>query len=740
MFASVIVDSNYSKLDKTFTYIVPTELEELIRVGMTVLVPFGKGNRPMKAYVMEIMYDIPESSLDDGMSFAYKEITGIYKDKLKIEDKLIALAGFIKHNFGGTMAAALKIVMPVRDKVREVTRHYIYRSADVSAIKNIIANTSAAHKNVLALLKRLVDEEVISFTNYADTGVSKTTLEKLVKEGIIRIDDKREYREVCDSSDEETLVSLNAEQKAVYDDFVSKYDMGVRDTSLIYGITGSGKTEVYIYMASHVVSLGRKVIILIPEIALTKQTVERFRRRFGERVAILNSKLNQGEKYDQMSKIHDDEVDVVIGPRSALFVPFADVGLIIIDEEHESSYRSEQAPRYDTREVAREFARLHDASLVLGSATPSLISYKRAMEHEYAYYELKNRAIEGATLPDVSIVDLRAELSSGNLNIISRELDFKIRDRLSKHEQIMLFINRRGVAGFISCRQCGFVIKCPHCDVSMRLHNDGKLHCHYCMHTTEMVKTCPECGSKYIGTFKAGTQRLEEVVRKMYPEARVLRMDSDTVSKKGEYEGLLETFRKKEADILIGTQMIIKGHDFPDVTLVGIMAADMSLYVDDYSAAETTYQIVAQASGRAGRSAKKGEVVLQTYSPDHYCIQAAAHQDYRAFYDTEYAFRKNFGYPPFSNMLAIRVMSKDEEELVKCSKSLALLFVMNADGEEVLGPQQANIYKLNDYYRHMIYVKSPYYENLVAVKDIVENEVTDNPDYRKVLVGFEFTR
>ncbi len=740
MFASVIVDSNYSKLDKTFTYIVPTELEELIRVGMTVLVPFGKGNRPMKAYVMEIMYDIPESTLDDGMSFAYKEITGIYKDKLKIEDKLIALAGFIKHNFGGTMAAALKIVMPVRDKVREVTRHYIYRSADVFAIKNIIANTSAAHKNVLALLKRLVDEEVISFTNYADTGVSKTTLEKLVKEGIIRIDDKREYREVCDSSDEETLVSLNAEQKAVYDDFVSKYDMGVRDTSLIYGITGSGKTEVYIYMASHVVSLGRKVIILIPEIALTKQTVERFRRRFGERVAILNSKLNQGEKYDQMSKIHDDEVDVVIGPRSALFVPFADVGLIIIDEEHESSYRSEQTPRYDTREVAREFARLHDASLVLGSATPSLISYKRAMEHEYAYYELKNRAIEGATLPDVSIVDLRAELSSGNLNIISRELDFKIRDRLSKHEQIMLFINRRGVAGFISCRQCGFVIKCPHCDVSMRLHNDGKLHCHYCMHTTEMVKTCPECGSKYIGTFKAGTQRLEEVVRKMYPEARVLRMDSDTVSKKGEYEGLLETFRKKEADILIGTQMIIKGHDFPDVTLVGIMAADMSLYVDDYSAAETTYQIVAQASGRAGRSAKKGEVVLQTYSPDHYCIQAAAHQDYRAFYDTEYAFRKNFGYPPFSNMLAIRVMSKDEEELVKCSKSLALLFVMNADGEEVLGPQQANIYKLNDYYRHMIYVKSPYYENLVAVKDIVENEVTDNPDYRKVLVGFEFTR
>lgn len=740
MFASVIVDSNYSKLDKTFTYIVPTELEELIRVGMTVLVPFGKGNRPMKAYVMEIMYDIPESTLDDGMSFAYKEITGIYKDKLKIEDKLIALAGFIKHNFGGTMAAALKIVMPVRDKVREVTRHYIYRSADVFAIKNIIANTSAAHKNVLALLKRLVDEEVISFTNYADTGVSKTTLEKLLKEGIIRIDDKREYREVCDSSDEETLVSLNAEQKAVYDDFVSKYDMGVRDTSLIYGITGSGKTEVYIYMASHVVSLGRKVIILIPEIALTKQTVERFRRRFGERVAILNSKLNQGEKYDQMSKIHDDEVDVVIGPRSALFVPFADVGLIIIDEEHESSYRSEQTPRYDTREVAREFARLHDASLVLGSATPSLISYKRAMEHEYAYYELKNRAIEGATLPDVSIVDLRAELSSGNLNIISRELDFKIRDRLSKHEQIMLFINRRGVAGFISCRQCGFVIKCPHCDVSMRLHNDGKLHCHYCMHTTEMVKTCPECGSKYIGTFKAGTQRLEEVVRKMYPEARVLRMDSDTVSKKGEYEGLLETFRKKEADILIGTQMIIKGHDFPDVTLVGIMAADMSLYVDDYSAAETTYQIVAQASGRAGRSAKKGEVVLQTYSPDHYCIQAAAHQDYRAFYDTEYAFRKNFGYPPFSNMLAIRVMSKDEEELVKCSKSLALLFVMNADGEEVLGPQQANIYKLNDYYRHMIYVKSPYYENLVAVKDIVENEVTDNPDYRKVLVGFEFTR
>ncbi len=740
MFASVIVDSNYSKLDKTFTYIVPTELEELIRVGMTVLVPFGKGNRPMKAYVMEIMYDIPESTLDDGMSFAYKEITGIYKDKLKIEDKLIALAGFIKHNFGGTMAAALKIVMPVRDKVREVTRHYIYRSADVSAIKNTIANTSAAHKNVLALLNRLVDEEVISFTNYADTGVSKTTLEKLVKEGIIRIDDKREYREVCDSSDEETLVSLNAEQKAVYDDFVSKYDMGVRDTSLIYGITGSGKTEVYIYMASHVVSLGRKVIILIPEIALTKQTVERFRRRFGERVAILNSKLNQGEKYDQMSKIHDDEVDVVIGPRSALFVPFADVGLIIIDEEHENSYRSEQAPRYDTREVAREFARLHDASLVLGSATPSLISYKRAMEHEYAYYELKNRAIEGATLPDVSIVDLRAELSSGNLNIISRELDFKIRDRLSKHEQIMLFINRRGVAGFISCRQCGFVIKCPHCDVSMRLHNDGKLHCHYCMHTTEMVKTCPECGSKYIGTFKAGTQRLEEVVRKMYPEARVLRMDSDTVSKKGEYEGLLETFRKKEADILIGTQMIIKGHDFPDVTLVGIMAADMSLYVDDYSAAETTYQIVAQASGRAGRSAKKGEVVLQTYSPDHYCIQAAARQDYRAFYDTEYAFRKNFGYPPFSNMLAIRVMSKDEEELVKCSKSLASLFVMNADGEEVLGPQQANIYKLNDYYRHMIYVKSPYYENLVAVKDIVENEVTDNPDYRKVLVGFEFTR
>ena len=557
-------------------------------------------------------------------------------------------------------------------------------------------------------------------------NITTQTIRSLVQAGLVEVIEENVYRNALPDTTSNRWAAggkkqLSKEQQEVVDEILHEYRQGVRDTYLLRGVTGSGKTEVYMELIEQVIGLGKQAIVLIPEIALTYQTLLRFYQRFGDRVSVMNSKLSPGERSDQFERAQKGEIDIMIGPRSALFTPCERLGLSIIDEEHEASYKSETMPKYHAREVAKEICHMHEASLLLGSATPSLEAYFQAKEGKIKLFELNNR-LAGGELPTVYIEDLREELKQGNRSIFSRRLKELLQDRLEKGQQSMLFLNRRGFAGFVSCRACGHVMKCPHCDVSLSEHKNGKLVCHYCGYETPQVTKCPQCGSKYILGFRAGTQQIEEMLLREFPQARVLRMDADTTKNKDSYEKILSQFANEEADILVGTQMIVKGHDFPKVTLVGVIAADMSLHVGDYRAAERTFQLLTQAAGRAGRSTLPGEVVIQTYQPEHYAVVQAAKQDYEGFYEEEIAYRDIMMYPPVANMMAILVLSNDE--LTGMAHANELVDAMRRqfvkERLSVIGPAAASIGKINDIYRSIIYVKHRDYAMLVKVKDEME--------------------
>ena len=518
---------------------------------------------------------------------------------------------------------------------------------------------------------------------------------------------------------------------SIINEFQDDVDKDVHRTYLLHGVTGSGKTEVYVQCIRRVIEQGKQAIVLIPEIALTYQTIKYFTRYFGERVTVVNSRLSSGERYDQFERAKKGDVDVVIGPRSALFTPFERLGLIIIDEEHESSYKSDNPPKYHARETAIERARLEGASVILGSATPSVESYKKAMSGEFRLWTMDER-VSDRKMADTSIVDLREELRRGNRSIISDELAEDITDRLSRHEQIMLFINKRGFNSFVSCRNCGEVVKCPHCDVSMTKHmasNGGKLVCHYCGYTVEEPSKCPSCGSRLIGGYGVGTEKVEQEINRMFPVARTLRMDKDTTSKKNSHEQILESFGRGDADILIGTQMIVKGHDFANVTLVGILLADLTLFDGDYRAGERTFDLLTQAAGRAGRGDVPGKVVIQTYKPDNYAIVAAANQDYRSFYETESAYRSFMRYPPEWNMLVIMAVGENEEQLANTMDRMYSHIRGNHRNVRhlaVIGPAEPALAKVKDLYRKVLYIKHRDYQVLVDVKNCVEEWLRDD--------------
>ena len=531
-------------------------------------------------------------------------------------------------------------------------------------------------------------------------------------------------------------LAISSRQKAVTQ-FCTQYDAGERKPWLLYGVTGSGKTLCYIEMIQHVTAQGKQAIVLIPEIALTFQTVQRFYRRFGSQVSVLHSRMSKGERYDQFLRAMRGEISIMIGPRSALFTPFTNLGLIIMDEEHEGAYKSEQAPRYHARETAVHIAKMCGAGVVFGSATPSVEAFYRAKKNEYTLLELPRRA--SGTLPAVYTVDLREELKCGNRSVFSRRLQELIQRRLAAKEQIILFLNKRGYAGFVSCRMCGHVLKCPHCDISLTEHKNGKMVCHYCGYEQPRVTRCPVCGSKYISGFRAGTQQIEEAVKKMYPQARVLRMDMDTTAGKEGHEKILAAFSAQEADILVGTQMIVKGHDFPNVTLVGVLAADMSLYAGDYRAAERTFELLTQAAGRAGRGKRAGEVVIQTYTPQHYSIAAAAAQNYEQFYEEEIAFRSIMDYPPVCNMLMVTLSSKNEDQLLAaCTFLKEVIPEWKKEQVRITGPVAAGVYKRNDYYNQVVYLKATAYEKLTACKDRLEMLCRENTLFRSIGLQFDF--
>ena len=492
--------------------------------------------------------------------------------------------------------------------------------------------------------------------------IASDAIKALEEEKLIQIETKRFYRSVLpkESASLEKK-QLNEEQQAIVDKLISSYQAGVRTPALLYGITGSGKTEVYMHLIEWMIRQNKQVIVLIPEISLTYQVILNFYSRFGEQVSMINSRLSDGERSDQLERARNGEISIMVGPRSALFTPFSNLGLIIVDEEQEGAYNSEQIPRYHTRETADKLAQLTNSLLLLGSATPSIESFSRAESGEYRKFCLTKRAVLGSCLPNVQVVDMRKELASGNRSVFSRELREKMEECLAKKQQMMLFINRRGFSRVVSCRSCGKPIECPHCDVALTEHLGDKLVCHYCGYTKAMPRSCPLCGSPYLAGFGLGTQKAEMMIKAQFPSARVLRMDMDTTSKKDGHEQILDSFRRREADILVGTQMIVKGHDFPGVTLVGILAADMSLYNCDFRSSERTFQLLTQAAGRAGRGMEPGNVIIQTYDPENYSIQTAANQDYESFYNQEIRFRRRMQYPPIGWMCEVMAVSADEK-------------------------------------------------------------------------------
>lgn len=730
-YADVIVDISHESVDRAFQYRIPDFLADKLEPGMPVSIPFGAGNAKRMGYVTGISEN-PRYPVEK-----IKELYGIAEEDVSVEASLIRLAGFIKKQYGSTMIAALKTVLPVRQKVKSQEKRTLELAMDTARARLCLDEMKRKRQTARArLLEALIREGPLAYESVTGgLNISAKTVREMETRGYLRLKSENSYRLPVKAVQAGVPPKkLSGNQRYIVDEIRKELDFGNRRVFLLHGITGSGKTEVYMELIDGVVKQGRQAIVLIPEIALTYQTVQRFVDRFGGRVSVMNSRLSQGEKYDQCERARKGELDVIIGPRSALFTPFPRLGMIIIDEEHEGSYKSESMPRYHARDVALEMAGYHDAGVVLGSATPSMESYYKAMNGEYRLFTLKER-LSGGSLPSVYTVDLREELKEGNRSIFSRRLRELIADRLGKKEQIMLFLNRRGYAGFISCRSCGHVMKCPHCDVSLSEHRGGKLICHYCGYEQPSVKKCPECGSPYILGFKAGTQQIEEQLARFFPQARVLRMDADTTRRKESYDQILSAFARQEADILVGTQMIVKGHDFPMVTLVGVLAADLSLHCNDFRAGERTFQLLTQAAGRAGRGSRPGEVVIQTYQPEHYSVIYAAKQDYEGFYEAELAYRELGGYPPAQHMLAVLAAAGDEGRAADVAAGLAGKARENT--RYVIGPAPGAISKIKDVYRYVFYIKHREYAELVRIKDILEHYIEER-DYKKENIQFDF--
>lgn len=717
-YAAVIVDISHESVDRPFTYRIKESMRDEISIGACVTVPFGRGNKRMKGYVVGFSdsADFPDEKI--------KEIEEIIVKQDDLQGRMIRLAAWIRKHYGSTMIQALKVVLPVKKTVKPIEKKTIVLAMELQEAQQLLENCRAkSQKARVRLLEELLKERVLDYQLVrGKLNISAQTLSKLQEMGALTVEAQDYFRNpIVVEKSKETDKKLLPMQQEIVDDFTKDYREGVRKTYLLHGVTGSGKTEVYIRMIKEVVSSGKQVIFLIPEIALTYQTVLRFYHHFGDRVSVVNSSLSYGERYDQFERAKCGELDVMIGPRSALFTPFADLGLIVIDEEHENSYKSESMPKYHAVEVAKELADMCGASLVLGSATPSVDSYYRAQNGEYKLYFMQQR-IEGSTLPIVHTVDLRQELKEGNRSIFSRKLQELIQERLDKKEQVMLFLNRRGYAGFISCRSCGHVMKCPHCDISLSEHKNGKLVCHYCGHEEIKPPACPVCGSKYLLGFRAGTQQIEEQLYQLFPGISVLRMDGDTTKKKDSYEQILSAFNDGGADVLVGTQMIVKGHDFPNVTLMGIIAADLSLAANDYRAGERTFALLTQAAGRAGRGSEPGEVVIQTYQPDHYSVMHAANQDYAGFYEEEIMYRTFSSYPPVCKMLMVMVTGKEEKRVEQAAEAMAACARDFSEDAIIVGPAPAGISKINDIYRQIFMIKAKEEELLIGIKDLLEGQ------------------
>lgn len=763
MIAKVIVDIPSKSVDFTFDYIIPTRLQSMVQVGMRVIVPFGP--RTIQGYVMQVT-EQPDGNIDIAKLKEIKEIQDI---KPELTEELIQLTEWYNNYFVTKRISMLEVMLPSAIKAKytkvfsivdadavpesllvkfDKDGQYPYKEAQynddlgqivpllkqgiVSEVTLLSQNVSKKKQRAVSIIEGfdydsilgslekskkqyelyayLLDERhhTVLLKDLEEMGFSKSSIDTLMRKGFVEKYDAIVERDPFETRvfEQDQKQQLTDDQQEAYKSILESIQAHQQRTYLLHGVTGSGKTEVYLQAIEEVLKLGRQAMMLVPEIALTPQMVLRFKRRFGDEVAVLHSGLSKGERYDEWQKIRDGKASVSVGARSSVFAPFKNLGMIIIDEEHESSYKQEDYPRYQARDIAQWRSQYHQCPLILGSATPSLETYARAEKGVYELLSLPNRVNQQA-LPEIEIVDMRTELSSGNRSMFSEQLRKSIQQRLDKNEQIMLFLNRRGYASFMLCRDCGHVPQCPNCDISLTYHKStDQLKCHYCGHQEVPPNKCPNCESEHIRQVGTGTQRVEELLQEAFQEARIIRMDVDTTSRKGAHEKLLDDFGAGKGDILLGTQMIAKGLDFPNITLVGVLNADTMLNLPDFRASERTYQLLTQVSGRAGRHEKEGEVIIQTYNPEHYAIKDVQANDYTAFFNKEMNYRKMGKYPPYFFLINFTIAHKEMKKVMEASKHIHKILLQHlTDKALVLGPSPAALSRINNEYRFQILVK-----------------------------------
>ena len=735
MIAEVIINRTAKKLNRTFDYQIPKKMEEYIYVGTKVLVPFGRAKKLEEGFVV---------GFKENTEYEVKEIAKIEEN---LTEKQIELAKWMSKKYYCNVTDCIKLMQTPgtrtkENKIKDKTINSVYLKKEVEEIEYEIQSgmiKSEKHQRVLNFVKNNEGATIPEIESFTDC--SRAIVNTLIKNGYLEIVEQTVKRDPLANKQIEHIekLILNDEQLQAYNSVRQAIKENRFEEFLLFGVTGSGKTEIYLQLIDDIVKEDKAAIMLVPEISLTQQMIERFIARFGkEQIAVLHSKLSIGERHDEWERIRENKAKIIIGARSAIFAPIPNLGLIIIDEEHDSSYKSESNPRYDAKEVALQIAQDNKIPLLLGSATPDISTYYNATEKKnITLLELTKRA-NNAQLPKVEIVDLKQELATGNRSMLSRELYKDIEENLKNKQQTILFLNRRGFSTFIMCRECGYTVKCDNCNVSMTYHGyENKLKCHYCGAEKPVVTKCPECGSEKIRYFGTGTQKLEQEIIKQFPGSTTIRMDVDTVSKKNSHEQILNKFKNENIDILIGTQMVVKGHHFPNVTLVGVVAADSSLNIDDYRATERTFQILTQVAGRAGRGELPGKVIIQTYNPENFSIQAAQKQDYLEFYETELALRKQLKYPPFCDIIVMKFEGKNENMIKQLSlESYNFLCAKKFECVQVFRPTPAPIDKIQNRFRWRIIMKGIVDSNFNGVCNDLLSQIYMR-DVKDVRVSFD---
>lgn len=716
MIIGVLVEITNKSVDKVFDYKVKDEYAPLIKVGMRVTVPFA--HIVLEGFIVEVK-NVSDSNRQ------LKEVLSLVDDEVVLTEELLALGKTLQKETLASLVSCYQVMLPKALKAKQGTmikkkmmKVYYFHSE-----RSIPLTTS--QQEIIAAF-----QEKKCLPRSALKSFSSARLATLVKKGVLEEREEEVYRLTYEEQSLKTFTLTSDQQKAV-DEISESSDF----IFLLHGVTGSGKTEVYMELIANTLKLGKQSIVLVPEISLTPQIIKRFQRRFGNQIALLHSALSEGEKYDEYRKIRKGGVSIVIGARSAVFAPLKNIGIIIVDEEHSDSYKQDNNPRYDARNVAIERAKYHGSKVVLGSATPTLESYARALKGRYHLITLSHR-VNGKPLPPVELVDMNEAIKTAKGHFSLRLIE-EIEKRLQKKEQVILLLNRRGYASFLSCKQCGYVKKCPHCDITLTYHKSSHtLRCHYCGYGTGVDLTCPECHEKSLQDLGVGTEKIEEEISELFPQSKVIRMDVDTTSRKGSHEKMITSFTNHEADILLGTQIVAKGLDFADVTLVGVINADTSLMIPDFRSSEVTYSLLSQVSGRSGRSDKEGRVIFQTFNPTHYALVCAKENNYQKFYQEEMKIRRMMKYPPFYYLVLIHLASKDNQtallEASRCEKVLTKYL----DKTIILGPSPASVFKKMNIYRYQLILKYQYQDNL---ETILNKLVTYYATQQKVTLEIDFS-